>query len=242
MKVNDKEAFDLIKKNCSKNFKKLYKKNNFTPIFRGVKSFNGLVGHVNSNKGEPRVSANTQNYMTLLMDNLPSWEGWPKRSRSIICASDERVAKLYSYGRVYHVIPYDNTKIGVCSEDDVWVSFPNMRTDVSNFNSMLDNIFKKFNIKESKTYYELKSAIDKVDEILATGEYDEWSFSKPDGTFDGKTSTIDNLNKILDPDKNGFKMGIDSITPVKEVWIQGESIMIEDNYFYSVFMEMEGLL
>jgi len=41
-------------------------------LFRGVRMYSKEYMMVDSNQGRERISANTFNYMTLLMDNLPS--------------------------------------------------------------------------------------------------------------------------------------------------------------------------
>lgn len=87
------------------------------PIYRGVGSSYDQYRVVDSNKGKPRQSANTLNYMTWLMDNLPSWKAYPKRSRGIICSTSLSYAG--GYGQIYQIIPYDNAQIAVCPTIDV---------------------------------------------------------------------------------------------------------------------------
>lgn len=65
---------------------------------------------------EPRKSANTFNYYTLIMDNETSWSRFPKRSLSLICLTDG-----YDYGRNEFIIfPKDNWRIGNTNERDFW--------------------------------------------------------------------------------------------------------------------------
>jgi hypothetical protein len=64
-------AFFNITNNCSKNYKKMFNSISSIKIYRGV-YYEEDFGYVDSNKGQERVSANTDNYYTLLIDNLPS--------------------------------------------------------------------------------------------------------------------------------------------------------------------------
>ena len=102
-------ALDFAKKN--KDFLK------GSPIYRGLRNNISLYAFVEPEK-YTRVSANTENYYTLMIDNSPNWEGYPKRSKSIICSSSKSGAS--GYGNVYRVIPKNGAKIGVCSSDDFW--------------------------------------------------------------------------------------------------------------------------
>jgi hypothetical protein len=67
-----------------------------------------------------RKSRNTKNYYTLMFDNLPSWRDYPKRSRSLICSSNKRVAG--NYGDIYVILPFNGAKIAVCPANDIWDS------------------------------------------------------------------------------------------------------------------------
>lgn len=65
------------------------------------------------------------NYYTLMMDNSPEWENFPKRSNSFVCATREARADAYA-GRngSYAMIPVDGALIGVAPAGDIWDSFP----------------------------------------------------------------------------------------------------------------------
>jgi hypothetical protein len=66
-------------------------------IWRGVPS-NRKILVVDPTKVE-RKAANTTNYMNLLQSNLPSWQDYPRRNRSLVCSADSSYASLYS-GRI----------------------------------------------------------------------------------------------------------------------------------------------
>jgi len=116
------KAIDTIHKKCRQAMN-MYRKG--YGIYRGIEFYGSSKSprflEIDPKKGEPRKSANTFNYYTLLNDNSPKWVSYPKRSQSIICSTLEGGAQ--GYGTMYYVFPYDNTKIGVCPEDDYWHSF-----------------------------------------------------------------------------------------------------------------------
>jgi hypothetical protein len=79
-----------------------------------------------------RVSANTSNVYTLLIDNLRSWSEYPKRSRSIICSTSAFNAAGYGVHNPPHqVFPEDGAKIGVAPRSDIWNSFEKGLSEIS---------------------------------------------------------------------------------------------------------------
>lgn len=147
----------LLKESRSKSlsfekFKDLYKKNckEHTPqsqeIYRGTES-GYKYGFINPSNYTRTSTGDVKNHYTLLIDNLPGWSEYPKRSKSVICTMDSSVAK--GYGNLYVVIPFDDEKIGIAPEGDVWNSFQkgieknldflNLHSDsLPNVNTMLD--------------------------------------------------------------------------------------------------------
>lgn len=69
-----------------------------------------------------RKSRNTENYYTLLVDNLPAFKGWPKRSKSFITTNSWTLASGYTMGEgmVYLVLPINNTKLAYVNQPDIW--------------------------------------------------------------------------------------------------------------------------
>jgi hypothetical protein len=58
------------------------------------------------------------------MDNDVEWSDYPKRSKSLICATDADIAD--PFGEIHLIIPADNSKIGICNGMDLWGSFPHL--------------------------------------------------------------------------------------------------------------------
>ena len=84
-----------------------------------------------------KVSENaTYNLYTRLFSGiLPSWNNFPRRNRSFICSSSINKALQYSgsYDNIYAVFPKNNSKIGVCPESDIWISFKNINETLDQF-------------------------------------------------------------------------------------------------------------
>lgn len=112
------KAAELLETHCSAALRHYVNKG--LVLYRGFESPESvLIG--DSTQGQARVSANTKNYYTLILDNDPSWQEFPKRSRSFICSTSEGTAEVY--GRAYCVFPFDGTELGVCPNSDIWNSF-----------------------------------------------------------------------------------------------------------------------
>lgn len=112
----------FIKEHCSE-----YLKNEkSTPIYRGFVSDSKKIPkswyviepskHERISKGDAKG-----NVYTLLIDSLPEWKNFPKRSKSMICSTNYSYAGNFGGPRL--VIPFDGAKWGVCKDNDIWHSF-----------------------------------------------------------------------------------------------------------------------
>jgi len=162
--ISRDKAIDILHSKCKKAVK-AYKNGN--AIYRGMDDA-GDFAQVSSSKFT-RESANTDNYYTLINDNSPAWAKYPKRSKSIICTTNFESAQRY--GTLYAVFPFDNAKIGVCSNYDYWWSFPFFSKyadgdDLTSYNytikSLLINIDPDV-AKRNLTYKKLSSIMTKFD-------------------------------------------------------------------------------
>lgn len=120
-----------------------------------------------------RVSQNTSNvYTRLLSDILPSWKNFPPRNRAVICTTSANTAS--DFGNLYVIFPENETKIGICSDYDIWNSFD-------------DNIqkYKIYNMAEfNEAIIEFISMIDGISEDGVIDIFHSGSVSDLDDTFD----------------------------------------------------------
>ena len=211
------------------------------PIYRGVGSSYDQYRVVDSNKGKPRQSANTLNYMTWLMDNLPSWKAYPKRSRGIICSTSLSYAG--GYGQIYQIIPYDNAQIAVCPTIDVWESFeqPLDGMTVKDFNEWLEDLFYRFHTGVPTSWATLKKALQQVDAEFKNksdndGSLRAYDWYNPYNLLNPNKKIMKTLDTELSPTKNNFKLGINNLSKDKEVWIQGNAIMVNVDYVSDFYL------
>jgi len=214
-----------------------------SPIYRGLE-FDENYLYVEPSQYE-RVSANTNNYYTLLMDNLPSWQKYPKRSKSIICTTSPLYAG--SFGKLFQVYFEDNAKIGVCSAEDIWGSFF-LFENLTDLNATLSRIFNhmaELMFTNPQTFKQLSENLKNIDifkrknkdktEIQIRKFYEnKWRYLHDNFIQDyvkSPLSFMDYLNEKLSPSKNGFKLlkTGSEIQRKKEVWSDGNAIMIDVN-------------
>ena len=240
------DAVDIIKSKCS-NIYKYYQKG-LTAIYRGISGQTMPALFVDPSKGDLRVSANTTNYYTLLMDNLPSWKQYPKRSRSLICSTD--IFNASSYGMDYMVFPYNGTKIGIVNSEDIWNTFKNLylgANDLTMFNDILENILNvaNFNIGIGNSYDTswnvllkvIKNADKKKDIVLQSIEEEivelstykiykekKWIYK----WLHSDKSLVEVLNDEMDPSMHAFKLvkAGNGLPYDRELWVGGPCVLI----------------
>jgi hypothetical protein len=229
---------------------------NGNKIFRGTTSEDDYM--ITDPSIGTRVSANTLNYYTLIIDNSDSWKEYPKRSKSIICSTSTVYAD--EYGTIYSVFPINGSKIGVCSKKDFWESFPVLKTEFDRagipltpwlssltrlLGGLVDLTGKRPNIKTLPT---LKKAFDSVDTFIRDKEYEHKEGLNTTILFDVmkmldyKGHLYTSVEDLLDPVKNNFKL--ENISDFKseknrEVWTDGKSIMISIDKVDDIIAKLE---
>ena len=168
-KIPPNKVKSWLSKNHMVAMKQLIKGNS---IYRGLRHTNSKFIYIKPSQVE-RSSKNTKNVYTALIDILPSWQDWPKRSRSVICSDNTEYAKgyigpseIYSFskiklGALYVVLPKDGSKIAVCPQEDIWDSFDvikeRWRSDnMDEFNHSFDGIFQESYKWATGDYYNEK--------------------------------------------------------------------------------------
>jgi hypothetical protein len=231
--IDEKNALKTIEKYCSK---ALNIANKGSKIFRGLGN-NAITLFIDPVKFT-RVSGNTANYYTLLIDNSPAWKEYPKRSKSIICATDHDVAN--HFGFVYLVLPYDGSKIGVCPHEDIWAAtLEKYKYPLDGFNGALQNFLNNtlgIDLDDyDDTWKVFKEKIDnankKLKEIFKTKDKESVLASFNNNfhiKYNIKKTFLNNLLSIVDPNGLGFKLvkAGDKLPSYNEVWTDGKSILV----------------
>ena len=227
VKLSDDDLLDSIKTNC-KDFSF-----DDEPIFRSVNLEENEYyinpdipfGKYYEHEGRKlRKSAYADNYYTLLINHLPCWSEFPKRQ--VICANYDK-----AYGKLYRIIPFDNTKIGMTPKNDIqtdekycdfyrnyqmyfwglnlyYKSFNCVDTDWKSFNKSLETICNFYPEIKHKELFE----IDSLNDILT-----------PKNTL-CKLYDYNDYKHLDLGMKDGYGKG------QRELWIDKEHLLIRNNY------------
>jgi hypothetical protein len=284
--LSEEKFIEILKDKCKKFLKCIEKYPDGSLILR-KDEWRGDYVFVNpKNSSTLRVDPYSANDIhNLLVSNLNSWKDWPKRNKSLCCASEAR-ALTHGVGFVnYVVIPFDTTKVAVCDSSDFWESFPklpkyfstsdsNKRASLPNYiDSLLSDLgslssewnptsfdhiikgvdthgkpfTKKVNIPGRWVTKIKPEGIDKnwkvLESFLQTAKLDDKLIDKyfkvgNKVIWDNNLTLLENLNVILNPVYNNFKLGDVDLTmklyheldydegEALESWFEDESIMI----------------
>jgi len=251
--ISEKQALKIIP-NFSQSILSALNDNLFLVRYRD-NSKKGEFYYIDPKKSkEPRVSRNTSNHYTLIMDNSKKWSKYPKRGQSLICSIDNFIKKTI-WPSVYLVLPENGAKIGECSDIDLWESFPNVNTPMNEWNIGVGFLLSMPDYTDEEI----------ENKLLISNEYDiSYSFFKKScKDFDKwvKNTTMlsikeiqDNLilkhsnstwirkwsgepilkffDDLLDPKKNQFKLvNIFNLNKYgNEAWTDAKSLMILGAY------------
>jgi hypothetical protein len=186
-----------------------------------------------------RVSENTTNFYTLILDNNPSMADFPKRSRSFIGTVDYYRAE--QYGQPFIMIPADDAKIGVVGSEDIWdarINFFERRRTMYVLNSLyeqldLDDIdINSFYKLDRRLKQDDPEKVDKFYEALSIAlslneEQLELLRSK-----NAHREFMESIFNAYSPAETGFKWYYTSNMPKNlydtEVWVSGEVLVMSE--------------
>jgi hypothetical protein len=246
--LEKQEAFDIIKDKCSD------WDYNDLPIYRG--SDLGYDNVLVNPSERLRTSANARfNIYTTLIDNSPLWKDYPKRSKSLICTLD--IKKSKNYGKNYRVIPFDNSKWGVCEKSDIWFSFNNIkRIAFDEFYNMNEFNFKIFNLIPNDLRYHDFDKQDLILKSLIDTNKNNMNINVHVGDFvkyiQDNIDKYDNLYELLvditDPNKNNFKLleyntligNYNKRDVEHEIWTDSSCILMAESSLIELFSKKKN--
>lgn len=217
----NKGNLDIIRRDCSQILQ------SGTAIYKGVRNIDPDTVLFNPAAGN-RKSKNNANYYTLLIDNLPIWSKFPKRSKSLICTNS--LDSALQYGSVYRVLPLNDAKFGICPTFDIWASF---NISLKNQHVKINRIFYSVGINDDNYASFLKDILinkDKICQIMIEQGYP---------TLSDELKSVKNINGLIrmfqmwyNPVVNDFKLannltlsGVHGSVPI-EVWTDSKCYMI----------------
>lgn len=211
-------------------------------IVRGVDATSGYSFAIPSLS--KRTSANTSNEYTLVLDNSPEWNKFPKRSESLICGTIANAGYAEGFGELHIVLPIDNwsTDIGVCSDFDLWTSFkfsaPKHARNLEQLNSAIRMAFDAavtYDIPgKDMTWEQFQKLCKETTDFLRDPKQlhnplaNTWK-----NVSDGKMTFEEQIRHYLNPKDNKIKImtysELAQITEssAREVWLSNDSILIK---------------
>jgi hypothetical protein len=208
-----------------------YKNNKTNPLWRGSKSTTEEFVFIDPASGV-RKSQNTANYYTILMDNSPYYEGWPKRSQSLVCSLSYQKADNYARQHIpYAVIPLNGSKIGVCPRSDIWDTFVDL----------LDSIhFPYFSeITSLMTYLDFPESYQSMRILSSQEGFNKKIRQKFPGSDLGDENFIDYMHRKMSPEKTGMRLENSSTMDTNEYggnecWTDGKCLLIRADIYNDI--------
>lgn len=240
--ITKDEVINILKTNC-----KEFLKNPISKVYRGLGDNDSDYLLVKPSEHNRR-SANTKNIYTLFIDNSYRWKGYPKRSKSIICTTNESTAS--DYGFHFVVVPFDGAKFGVCPSHDIWFSFSEIND--MGFNSNMDTFVYDLEVSDSD-YESMTSDLEKLEKeiIDKEGKVSFWtrhSKSRFASDFYNKhkennISLYEFIDELLDPKENGFYISDYariSTHSDSEVWTDSNCLLISPRALKEILNELNN--
>lgn len=236
------EVIAWIKQHASNYVKNSLDTNNY--IARGVPS--AVQYSIGDSSTFKRKAAHTKNYVNLFLETSPRWKKFPSRVSAYICSNGLFGAENYSGSDdPYLVIPADDAHVGVCPEEDFWISFErgfakaklNQFGNIDELNRMITMIGDvnkiKFSEVDSDEFHE------QLEEILVE---DIMKANKSPAALQLVQAmhalNVENLNDLLEivlgPELNKFQqykahsVNVRTGTPF-ECWVEGKCAFIKVN-------------
>ncbi len=217
-------------------------------ILRGIRNDENFF--VSNGERLDRKSAYTRSYVNTIVDQMPEWKAYPKRSKSFVGTTNKH--KADRYGTHFFMIPLENQAIGICPDSDFWFGFSKdtHNENVDMMNLMIADMWAfnrgsaRYDRNDAPDFLkptELRQLFETFDEDHRFVDEDE----RPDEYFSEEYknlgmemmnypgSSLEFFREKLDPVANNFVLSKDvsvSKYPDNEVWMSGEVLFIKTNY------------
>jgi hypothetical protein len=170
-RLSDEEFINLAKTKCKDFLASPKYLQRIKASFNGDYSYiNPKLSHRNPLMKDEGSGGVFSSHHTLLMDNLPSWKGFPKRTQSIIGSTNFGFDP--SFGDHYYcIIPYDGANFAVAPDCDLWNSSCKISNNEYKFDDYFSESFSQASISDD-TYNDMMNDIQKLyDDYLGGKEH-----------------------------------------------------------------------
>jgi hypothetical protein len=160
-RLSDEEFLNLVKTKCKDFLASPKYLQRIKSSFNGEYSYiNPKLSHRNPLMKEEGGGGVFSSHHTLLMDNLPSWNGFPKRTQSIIGSTNFGIDPLFG-DNYYCIIPYDDANFVVAPDSDLWNSSCKISDEEYKFDDYFTECFLQANVSDN-SYNEMMEDIQKL--------------------------------------------------------------------------------
>ena len=244
--IENTEAFKILETRCERAFAE------YTETGRHIQRYatgrKPDFGTMDASKMPPRLSRNTLNYYTLIINDDPIWKKYPRRQ---VIGSYRSDGTKMEDPSVYIIFPYNTTSVGVCPTDDMWDAFYNIKTQFGarRFNDVIKRLLNGGGHGPTwdSSLPEFKKACKAFDKKVkdSGGEYLEEMEYELESHGNTKTVKVlqqqykNNLYKdvvLYAYNPKGFRVGMGGMVPGKnmnEVWFEGPAVFAN-----SAFIDM----
>lgn len=208
-------------------------------IYRGMHIYNADFFYQPQMQPGARKSANVYNWYTLIMDNTPEWRDFPARSASVICTSDPIASS--DYGVTFQVLPFGDPIIGICPTEDIWFSFPRLKTvDMESLEDLIDaletlqNMYLEKNLSQD-SWPDFTRGLNVLTQKILQNYTSSKSMSanKLQGRVTPQKDMLTSLRELLDPQASGFKTARLSqwqAQPQREIWFSAGAFFLQSTW------------
>lgn len=235
------EAIDFLNSRC-KNALWMLEKNR--PLYRGHSARLSDFTVVDTSKTQ-RVSENTSNFYTLILDNNPQCKDFPKRGRSFIGSTDD--TKASQYGICFIMIPTDGAKIGVVNKKDIWDAKVKL-FNKSHYIEDLNRFFESLGLRDTdiNSFYKFDAALKSGDSYSVNKFYENarnyFSFTYL-ANNKAHLKFLESVYEAYSPRNTGFTWYYTSDMPRdmsdSEVWVSGEIVTISQKMWKKLRVEIK---
>ena len=148
-KLSEEEFINLVKTKCTDFLSKPKLLQRIKGSYDGDYSYiNPKLSHRNPLMKEDGGGGVFSSHHTLLMDNLPSWRLFPKRTQSLIGSTNITIDPVFG-NNYYFIIPYNGAKFSVAPGSDLWASSCMIGDIEYQFDDYFSEVFLQAQISDS---------------------------------------------------------------------------------------------